>query len=152
MSCLVSITKHLYIHLIFHPPPSSSFVFPFPGSWLQDPAGDQRGGVHLPARVHQHHGAPVPRGAPEPQLLQPHRLHALPWTPGARADRYALWPTHRGGGGRDIAMERFKVVDSQREGSCFDSQSLTTYPLPLTPYTSPLTRNLSLNATVSRFG
>lgn len=54
---------------------------------FQDPACRHRGRVHLPARLHQHHGAAVPRGPPEHELLQRDRLHAFPGKAAAGADR-----------------------------------------------------------------
>lgn len=54
---------------------------------FQDPACRHRGRVHLPARLHQHHGAAVPRGPPEHKLLQSDCLHAFPGKAAAGADR-----------------------------------------------------------------
>lgn len=59
----------------------------FPTPLLQDQARRHGGRVHLPARLHQHHSAAVPRGPPQHQLLQRERLHALPGPTAAGTDR-----------------------------------------------------------------
>lgn len=55
--------------------------------WLQNPACHYGGRLHLPARLHQHLGAAVPRGPAQPKLLQRNRLHALQGKAAAGTDR-----------------------------------------------------------------